>query len=61
MPAPVALTFISKMVGLPIALAPSLPKPSPRESFGAWLDRVFAGTGFTWRSLAVQKETFVFA
>jgi len=61
MPAPAVLAFISRTVGMPVALAPGLPKPSPRESFGAWLDRVFAGTGFTWRSLATQKETFVFA
>jgi len=46
---------------MPVALAPGLPKPSPRESFGAWLDRVFAGTGFKWRSLAAQRETFIFA
>jgi len=61
MPATQALAYISRVVGLPVALAPGIPRPSPRESFGAWLDRVFAGTGFTWRSLAAQKETFVFA
>ena len=61
MPAPAALAFISKAVGMPVALAPGIPRPSPREPFGSWLDRVFAGTGFTWRSLAAQKETFVFA
>ncbi len=61
MPAPVVLAMISRAVGAPIALAPGLPRPSPRETFGAWLDRVFAGTGFTWRSLAAQRETFVFA
>jgi hypothetical protein len=61
MPAAVVLPMISRAVGMPVALAPGLPKPRPRETFGAWLDRVFAGTGFTWRSLAAQKETFVFA
>jgi hypothetical protein len=61
MPAVQVLAYISHIVGMPIALAPGIPRPSPRESFGAWLDRVFAGTGFTWRSPATQKETFVFA
>ena len=61
MPAVVILPMISKMLGMPVALAPNLPKPLPRETFGAWLDRVFAGTGFTWRSVAAQRETFVFA
>ena len=61
MPALTVLNMISRVVGAPIVLAPSIPRPLPRESFGAWLDRVFAGTGFTWRSLAAQKETFVFA
>jgi hypothetical protein len=46
---------------MPVALAPGIPRPSPREPFGAWLDRVFAGTGFTWRTLAAQREVFVFA
>jgi hypothetical protein len=61
MPAPTVLAYISRVVGMPIALAPGIPKPSPREPFGSWLDRVFAGTGFSWRNLAAQKETFVFA
>jgi hypothetical protein len=61
MPAAVVLPLLSRAVGAPIALAPDLPKPSPRESFGSWLDRVFAGSGFSWRSLAAQKEAFVFA
>jgi hypothetical protein len=61
MPAVVVLPLISRMVGMPVALAPGLPKPAPREAFGSWLDRVFAGTGFSWRSLAAQKEAFVFA
>jgi hypothetical protein len=61
MPATSVLAFISRAVGAPIALSPHLPRPLPRESFGAWLDRVFAGTGFKWRSLAAQRETFVFA
>jgi len=61
MPAPTVLAFISRAVGAPMVLAPNLPRPLPRESFGAWLDRVFAGTGFSWRSLAAQRETFVFA
>jgi hypothetical protein len=61
MPAPTVLALISRAVGAPMVLAPNLPRPLPRESFGAWLDRVFAGTGFSWRSLAAQRETFVFA
>ena len=32
-----------------------------RCSFANWLDRVYAGSGFSWRSLAAQRETFVFA
>jgi len=61
MPAPTVLAMISRAIGAPIALAPGIPKPAPREPFGRWLDRVFAGTGFTWRSLAAQREVFVFA
>jgi hypothetical protein len=61
MPATVVLPVISRMLGMPVALAPGIPRPLPRETFGAWLDRVFAGTGFTWRSVAAQRETFVFA
>jgi len=61
MPATVVLPVISRMLGMPVALAPGIPRPLPRETFGAWLDRVFAGTGFTWRSMASQRETFVFA
>jgi len=61
MPAASVLAFISRAAGAPIVLSPHLPRPLPRESFGAWLDRVFAGTGFRWRSLAAQRETFVFA
>jgi hypothetical protein len=61
MPAAAVLPLLSRIVGMPVALAPGLPKPSPRESFANWLDRVFAGTGFTWRSLAAQREAFVFA
>jgi hypothetical protein len=61
MPAAVVLPLISRMLGMPAALAPGLPKPLPRETFGGWLDRVFAGTGFSWRSLAAQKEAFIFA
>jgi hypothetical protein len=61
MPVAVVLPMISRIAGMPVALAPGIPRPSPRESFGAWLDRVFAGTGFNWRALAMQKETFVFA
>jgi len=61
MPATTVLAMISRAVGAPIALAPGLPKPLPREPFGKWLDRVFAGMGFTWRSLAAQREVFVFA
>ena len=61
MPALTVLNMISRAVGAPIVLAPGIPRPLPRESFANWLDRVFAGTGFTWRSLAAQKETFVFA
>jgi hypothetical protein len=53
--------MISRTVGIPIALAPDIPRPSPREPFGSWLDRVFAGSGFSWRNLAAQKEAFVFA
>jgi hypothetical protein len=60
MPATSVLALISRAVGAPIVLAPNLPRPLPRESFGAWLDRVF-GSGFAWRSLAAQRETFVFA
>jgi hypothetical protein len=60
-PAPSVLAYISRVVGMPVALAPGIPRPSPREPFGSWLDRVFANTGFSWRSLAAQKETFVFA
>jgi len=61
MPATETLAYVSRIVGMPVALAPGIPRPSPRESFGAWLDRVFAGTGFKWRSLAAQREVFVFA
>jgi hypothetical protein len=61
LPVPMVLAMISRAVGTPIALAPGLPKPSPRESFANWLDRVYSGSGFSWRSLAAQRETFVFA
>jgi hypothetical protein len=61
MPAASVLAFISRAAGAPIVLAPHLPRPMPRESFGAWLDKVFAGTGFRWRSIASQREAFVFA
>jgi predicted nuclease with TOPRIM domain len=61
MPAPTVLAMISRAVGAPLVLAPGLPKPLPREPFGRWLDRVFAGTGFSWRAVAAQRETFVFA
>ena len=61
MPAAVVLPLLSRVVGSPIALAPGIPRPLPRESFANWLDRVFAGSGFSWRSLAAQRETFVFA
>jgi hypothetical protein len=61
MPALTVLSMISQVVGAPIALAPGIPRPAPRESFANWLDRVFAGSGFSWRSLASQRETFVFA
>ena len=61
MPAAVVLPLLSRAVGTPLALAPDIPRPLPRESFANWLDRVFAGTGFAWRSLAAQREAFVFA
>jgi len=61
MPAMTVLAMISQAAGAPIALPPNVPRPLPRESFGNWLNRVFAGSGFTWRSLAAQKEAFVFA
>jgi len=61
MPAASVLALISRAVGAPIALAPGIPRPLPRESFGNWLDRVYSGSGFSWRSLAAQRETFVFA
>ena len=60
MPAASVLAFISRAVGAPIVLPPHLPRPLPRESFANWLDKVF-GSGFAWRSLAAQRETFVFA
>jgi len=61
LPAPLVLAMISREFGMPVALPPDVPRPGPREPFGRWLDRVFAGFGFTWRSLAAQKEMFVFA
>ena len=61
MPAASVLAFISRAVGAPVTLPPDVPRPLPRENFGSWLDRVFSGTGFTWRSLAAQREAFVFA
>jgi hypothetical protein len=60
MPAAAVLAVISRAAGAPIMLAPNIPRPLPRESFANWLDRVF-GSGFSWRSLAAQRETFAFA
>lgn len=61
MPAVTVLAMIGRAVGAPVTLPPNMPRPLPREPFGNWLDRVFAGSGFSWRSLAAQRESFVFA
>jgi hypothetical protein len=61
MPALTVLNMIGRALGMPVVLGPGVPKPMPREPFGNWLDRVFAGSGFSWRSLASQRESFVFA